>query len=99
MLVYHRTDHSEAILRDGFRDGEDTYGTAHEYRGVWVSDEPLTWQEGAEGKAVLRLDIPETLFVEYEWVEEAKPYREALIPAAELNRYRSSMKLESSDSD
>lgn len=34
------------------------------------------------------LEIPEALFTEYEWVEEGKPYREALIPAARLNPHR-----------
>jgi len=33
------------------------------------------------------LEIPDDLFVEYEWVQEDKPYREALIPAAHLNLY------------
>jgi hypothetical protein len=34
---------------------------------------------------LLVLDIPEEIFVEYEWVEEGKLYREALVPAAILN--------------
>jgi hypothetical protein len=37
---------------------------------------------------VLELDIPEELFVEYEWVEDDKTYREAMIPAADLNECR-----------
>ena len=30
---------------------------------------------------------PRDLFVEYEWVGDGKPYREAMIPAAVPNRY------------
>jgi hypothetical protein len=31
---------------------------------------------------LLELTIPEELFSEYEWVEDGKTYREAMIPAA-----------------
>ena len=55
---------------------------------MWISAlAPLGVNEGADGDTVIVIDIPETLFVEHEWVEEAKLYREALVPAAELNRY------------
>jgi hypothetical protein len=88
VLVYHRTNHADEILRDGFRDAAGSYGTAYIFRGVWVSAEvPLDEQEGAHGEAVLELDVPESLFVEYEWVEEGKPYREAMIPATDLNKH------------
>lgn len=36
---------------------------------------------------LLALDVPDTLFEQYEWVEEEKPYRESAIPAESLNRY------------
>jgi len=87
MLVYHRTDHSVAIMREGFRDATGYYLTAQEFTGAWVSDSPLDENEGADGDAVIKVDIPEALFVEHEWVEEGKVYREALIPAAELNKF------------
>ena len=88
MIVYHRTHHADAILRDGFRDTEGTYLTAERWRGVWISAPwPLDENEGADGDAVLAIEIPETVFVTHEWVEEGKTYREALIPAEELNRY------------
>jgi hypothetical protein len=88
VIVYHRTDSAEDILREGFRDGTGTYMTANEYSGVWVSaDEPLTINEGAVGAAVIAVDIPTELFEQYEWVEAHKPYREALIPATLLNQY------------
>jgi hypothetical protein len=29
--------------------------------------------------------IPEDVFAEHEWAEDAKPYREALVPASVLN--------------
>jgi len=59
--------------------------TLREHTGVWVSDCPLDVNEGAEGDVVLTLNVPIDVFERYEWIEEGKPYREALIPAAVLN--------------
>ena len=92
MLVYHRTIHADSIEREGFRDG--SYGTPGigELRGVFVSAEwPLNENEGADGDVVLELDVPDSLFAEYEIVEEGKPYREAMIPAARLNEHLTSL--------
>ena len=87
-LVYHRTHHAEAILAEGFRDGWYLMPGIGELRGIFVSAGwPLNENEGADGDTVLELEIPEAVFAEYEHVEEGKPYREAMIPAAELNRY------------
>jgi hypothetical protein len=89
MKVYHRTFQAEAILRAGFRDTKSTYGTLEFWRGVWVSaDYPLDIHEGVFGDEVLCLDLPEEVFDEYEMGQPGRPYREALIPAAELNRYK-----------
>jgi hypothetical protein len=85
MRVYHRTPAAHQILADGFRDTEGSYLTDRLWKGVWISDRPL--DEGAAGGDVLTLDIPDDVFREYEWVEEGKPNREALIPAHLLNRY------------
>jgi hypothetical protein len=85
--VYHRTDAAGAILASGFRDAEGTYGTAHTYRGVWVSAEPLGWQEGAIGDTILMLDVPDAVLANYEWVEAEKPHREFLVPAEILNAH------------
>jgi hypothetical protein len=84
--VYHRTYHSDAILRDGFRDGYYILAGIGELRGIFVSAPwPLDENEGADGDVVLEVDVPEELFVEYEWVQDIG-YREAMIPAAKLNR-------------
>jgi hypothetical protein len=59
---------------------------------------PLDDNEGAHGDAVLEIDIPESLFVEFEHVVEWEStpggvvlqggtYREAMIPASRLNEY------------
>jgi len=85
MKVYHRTLHSAAILREGFRDSTGTYMTDQEFTGVWVSDCPLDINEGGRGDVVLTLDVPIDVFERYEWIEEGKPYRESLIPASVLN--------------
>ena len=36
---------------------------------------------------VLTVDIPEERITRYEWIEEGKPYREFLAPAAVVNRF------------
>jgi hypothetical protein len=96
LTVYHRTNHSAVILREGFRDtGEsliradaDTGEPVELVPGVWVSAEyPLDENEGAHGDAVIQLTVPVVLFEKYEVVEEDKGYRESMIPAAELNAY------------
>jgi len=85
--VYHQTFHSAAILREGFRDSTGTYMTDQEFTGVWVSDCSLDLNEGAKGDVVLTLDVPIGVFERYEWIEEGKPYRESVIPAAILNAF------------
>jgi hypothetical protein len=87
MRVYHRTDHAEAILREGFRDATDSYLTTSLYSGVWFSDVPLDVNEGADGDALLAVEMDEDTFAAHEWVEDAKGYREALVPAEAANRY------------
>ena len=59
--------------------------TAHEFSGVWVSDTPLDANEGAWGRFVISLDVPDAELEPYEWVEDAKRYREFLVPAELLN--------------
>jgi hypothetical protein len=90
MYVYHRTDAAAAILAGGFRDGTLHAMNIVLWPGVWVSSFPLDWSEGAKGAHVLRLDIPERLFTDHEFVnDDGTPcaYREALIPAELLNAY------------
>jgi hypothetical protein len=84
---YRRTFYAETIRAEGFRDGEGSYLTASRHRGVWVADRVLDENEGAVGDVILVLEIPDSVAEPFEWVEEGKPYREFLIPAATLNRY------------
>jgi hypothetical protein len=48
---YHRTTRTGArgILNEGFRDGRGGYGFLDQVVGVWLSNEPLTENEGARG--------------------------------------------------
>jgi hypothetical protein len=87
MLVYHTTFNAAQILAQGFRDGKGCYGTDTPRKGVWFSDRPLDVNEGAKGDTLLILDLPDKVFATYEWKEDGKPYREALIPAKVVNRY------------
>jgi hypothetical protein len=89
MLLYHRTPHGDTILAEGFKDAEGSYGTSRLWRGVWVSaGDAVTANEGAEGEDVVVVEISEATVSEFEWVEEGKPYREFLVPAAILNTGR-----------
>jgi hypothetical protein len=88
LTVFHMTTQAAAenILRDGFRDAVGRYLTDREWSGVWVSDRPLDMNERNEGgEVLLQIDIAEDLLAEFEWVEEGKPFREWLVPAAVLN--------------
>ena len=87
MQVFHRTPYGQSILKDGFRDGEGTYMTGIIHRGVWVSDRPLDFGQGAKGDDLLTLDIPDDVLAEYEWIEDGNTYREFLVPADIVNSY------------
>jgi hypothetical protein len=51
------------------------------------ADFPLDMHEGVFGDEVLCLELPEEAFEAYEMGQPGRPYREALFPAEELNRY------------
>jgi hypothetical protein len=58
-----------------------------ELTGVWLSTEPLDEDPDPHRITVLQIEIPEEEIAPFEWVEEPKPYREFLVPAALVNRY------------
>lgn len=91
MRLYHRTSNESAIavMRAGFRDGSASYGVVSgaQFRGVWLSNVPLDENEGARGDTLLALELPLRLIRDYEWIEEGKPYREFLVPAALVNEH------------
>lgn len=66
---YHRTYHPRSILTEGFRDGSGTYLTANTYTGVWLSDVVLDCNDGANGHAVLAVDLDDEIS-KYEWADE-----------------------------
>jgi hypothetical protein len=88
MIVYHVTDAAEAILREGFRDAAGSYMLIEiVLEGVFVSDTPLSINEGCKGEQVLEVDLGDVISLDqYELVEELKPYREWCVPAEILNR-------------
>jgi hypothetical protein len=57
------------------------------FEGVWLSQEPLDANEGANGDTVLRVTFKGRLpSLDYwEWVED-KTYREWLVPAELINK-------------
>lgn len=91
--LYHVTTPEAAlnILAHGFRDAEGSYMMAGWFKGVWVSNVPLDFNEGCKGDVVLRLsssrsDLSKQLR-HYEVIEEGKPYREWIVSTRFLNRY------------
>jgi len=89
MTVYHVTsvESAEAIREHGFADATDTYLTRSEYTGIWVSDSPLNVNDmGGASDVCFEVETTEDSISEFEWVEEAKTYREWLVPAEVLNR-------------
>jgi hypothetical protein len=90
MTFYHRTHNADAILRDGFRDKEDSYMLEDfTLRGVFLSDKPLDGNEGAGGDQLLAVTLPDYCcdFSYHELVEEGKPYREWCIAAEIVDRH------------
>jgi hypothetical protein len=89
MKLYHQTTAAvaRAILRNGFIDGTGHYLSDDLHSGVWLSDTPLDLSEGASGDTLpeVELAITDHELAQYEWIEEGKPYREWLIPAAAIN--------------
>jgi hypothetical protein len=55
--------------------------------GVFLADRPLDCNEGAAGDVLMSvtLDVPDADLADYELIEEGKPYREWVVPAALLN--------------
>src|SRR5689334_11465799 len=84
---YHRTTQQAAwaILENGFRDRRGKYLMDIEVEGVWLSDVPIDTNEGTFGDAVLAVNLDEREIACYEVVEDGKPYREWIVPAAWLN--------------
>ena len=89
MIVYHRTDQSEHIIGEGFRDGSGRYMFDIRLTGVFVSDVPLDGNEGAKGSDLLAVDIDEGLLGPFELVDEESVanYREWCVPAEVLNTH------------
>ena len=72
------------------RDREALYGVIganRTFRGVWLSDRPLDDLDCIDGDTLLKIEIPEALLTEFEWIEEGKHYREWLVPAELVNAF------------
>jgi len=86
MHVYHRTALAGEIFATGFQESELS-SPVPVSPGIWVSDVPLSFQDGARGWTVLVLDLPEAEIAQYEVVRPHSPSRQWCIPAAVLNGY------------
>ncbi len=85
--LFHRTraESVEAILRDGFYDSEQWLGcSGSDLEGVFLSDIPVTCQDGAKGEALIEVmfDIPEhEISSQFEFLDERQLFREFMVPA------------------
>lgn len=89
MLLYHATSRNAAarILTEGFVDQTGQYLTTSPHTGVWLSDIPEFYIQGAEALLEVELQITEGAIAKYEWINEPPwGYREFLIPASVVNR-------------
>jgi hypothetical protein len=88
---YHRTPRSNAvhILSEGFKDGEGFYGceVTEPLCGVWLSQYPLTEDDGARGDMIFEviLNRAESELADFEIINEGATYREWCVPAAIVN--------------
>lgn len=94
MLIYHVTsrESGEAIQREGFRDGEGSYGFATlSLKGVWIANVPLSVNDmGKRDDWIIVLDVSDQevqAFKDYEIIEELNGYREWCVPAETLNTF------------
>lgn len=66
--------------------------------GVWFGDQMLDENEGAKSEAYFVIDIPESLIVCCEVIEEGREFREWCIPAELANQYFSNRDIFTFDS-
>jgi hypothetical protein len=85
--LFHTTPAAEAILRDGFRCAAGDHGFAMRGAcGVFLSDTPATWREGASGRQVLAVVLDEDIdLTQYAIVESSRAMAEWCLPATLLN--------------
>jgi len=95
MQLFHRTNIAEArrVIREGFRDekwrfGRDAVtGEAIEAVGVWMSDRPLTTDEGPLGDAVIEIALSagEDILARFEVFGPTTDARLWVVPAQLVN--------------
>ena len=67
MKLYHTTTwpSSEAIVASGFRDEDECPSESTSLSGVWLQTEPLPSNGGHGRDAVVALDLPDELILDY----------------------------------
>jgi hypothetical protein len=85
--LYYRTTAANAArtLREGFRDHVDLYSQTRGRRGVLLTDRRE--EDAAAMGGLVTIEMDESIVAEYEWIEEGKPYRQFLVPAAVVNEH------------
>jgi|SRR6185295_5763898 len=91
LVLFHRTyrDAAEAILRNGFRDGEGQPTADRGVRGVWLSDVPWEGIAADENDALLRVTFAcgDDDLASFEWANDPPiGCREWLIPSAFIKK-------------
>jgi hypothetical protein len=91
VVLFHRTyrDLAEAILRNGFRDGNGQSMSDRGCRGVWLSDVPWEGIAADENDALLQVTFAceESDLAAFEWANDPPiGCREWLIPSAFIRK-------------
>ena len=91
-ILFHVTNRTpgEQILRSGFMDGRKTDGTGRFFRGVWLSNRAM-WFPGIRTREAMTFAVQFHVSLDdledYEAIEDEKPYREWIIPAAYIRAH------------
>jgi hypothetical protein len=90
LIFFHRTtrENARSIIESGFRNSTGYFQSNRIWTGVWLSTVPVGSEHGAEGDALLmvELEIDDHELARWEWAAEGRTYREWLIPANILNK-------------
>ncbi len=97
MMLYHRTTVSLArgIVRDGFEDEKWSFGADDDSGqplialGVWLTDHPVTPEDGPPGPALVEvtLHVPESTIAPFEITGVFEETRLWVIPATLVNKH------------
>jgi len=100
-VLFHTTDAADAILREGFRPSDGSFGLASgAFSGVFLSRTPANISDGAHGDQVLRVIFPDDFDLTPFAVHSAGgPVWEWCVPADDVNSHADVVLLSQEEAD